>query len=87
MATRYAAARLQTTAPRGSLFGADRGSRFDAALQLSQVIGFAKQAGGDVHVESELGAGSTFTIYLPRVYGDTTQPVVSDETEIRHRCH
>jgi hypothetical protein len=32
MATRYAAARLQTTALRGSLFGADRGSRFDAAL-------------------------------------------------------
>jgi len=36
-------------------------------LGLSQVYGFAKQVGGDVAVESELGRGSTFTLYLPRV--------------------
>lgn len=35
-------------------------------LGLSQVIGFAKQSGGDVHVRSELDLGSTFTLYLPR---------------------
>ena len=34
-------------------------------LGLSQVFGFAKQLGGAVTVESELGKGSTFTIYLP----------------------
>ncbi|MEO5774393.1 MAG: ATP-binding protein [Sphingomicrobium sp.] len=33
-------------------------------LGLSQVFGFAKQIGGAVTVESELGKGSTFTIYL-----------------------
>ncbi len=36
-------------------------------LGLSQVIGFAKQSGGEVQVESVLGHGATFTLYLPRV--------------------
>jgi PAS domain S-box-containing protein len=39
-------------------------------LGLSQVIGFAKQSGGDIKVESVLGEGTTFTIYLPRVDPD-----------------
>ena len=34
-------------------------------LGLSQVFGFAKQLGGAVTVESELGQGSAFTLYLP----------------------
>ena len=34
-------------------------------LGLSQVFGFAKQVGGTVTVESEVGKGSAFTIYLP----------------------
>ncbi|GJE43258.1 ATP-binding protein [Methylobacterium soli] len=33
-------------------------------LGLSQVFGFAKQSGGDVNVQSEVGAGTRFTIYL-----------------------
>jgi PAS domain S-box-containing protein len=36
-------------------------------LGLSQVYGFAKQSGGDVRVDSEIGRGTTFTLYLPRV--------------------
>ncbi|WP_298954323.1 PAS domain-containing protein [uncultured Methylobacterium sp.] len=36
-------------------------------LGLSQVIGFAKQSGGDVAVASRLGAGTTVTLYLPEV--------------------
>ncbi|MBL6081250.1 PAS domain S-box protein [Belnapia sp. T18] len=35
-------------------------------LGLSQVYGFAKQSGGELHVESKPGEGSTFTLYLPR---------------------
>ncbi len=36
-------------------------------LGLSQVFGFAKQSGGDVDVTSEVGSGTTFTLYLPEV--------------------
>ncbi|MFF7710551.1 PAS domain-containing protein [Pseudomonas sp. NPDC007930] len=39
-------------------------------LGLSQVFGFAKQSGGEVTVASEVGAGTTFTLYLPRVAGE-----------------
>jgi two-component system, NtrC family, sensor kinase len=38
-------------------------------LGLSQVFGFAKQSGGEVMVASEVGKGSRFTFYLPRVSG------------------
>jgi CheY-like chemotaxis protein len=34
-------------------------------LGLSQVFGFAKQLGGAVIVESQVGKGSSFTLYLP----------------------
>ncbi|WP_169742858.1 PAS domain S-box protein [Muricoccus aerilatus] len=43
-------------------------------LGLSQVYGFAKQSGGELHVESEVGRGSTFTLYLPQAEG---KPVVA----------
>jgi CheY-like chemotaxis protein len=36
-------------------------------LGLSQVFGFARQSGGEIQVESEVGVGSRFTLYLPRV--------------------
>jgi two-component system NtrC family sensor kinase len=39
-------------------------------LGLSQVFGFARQSGGAVVVTSELGQGSTFTLYLPRAADD-----------------
>ncbi|MBL6459196.1 PAS domain S-box protein [Belnapia sp. T6] len=42
-------------------------------LGLSQVYGFAKQSGGELHVESEIGRGSVFTLYLPRA---EAKPVV-----------
>jgi signal transduction histidine kinase/CheY-like chemotaxis protein len=35
-------------------------------LGLSQVIGFAKQSEGEIDVQSIVGQGSTFTLYLPR---------------------
>ncbi len=36
-------------------------------LGLSQVFGFAKQSGGEIVVDSVVGEGTTFTLYLPRV--------------------
>src|SRR5271155_3809129 len=35
-------------------------------LGLSMVYGFAKQSGGTVTIDSEIGNGTTFRIYLPR---------------------
>ena len=35
-------------------------------LGLSMVYGFVKQSGGHIHIESEVGRGSTIRFYLPR---------------------
>ena len=43
-------------------------------LGLSQVFGFAKQSGGEVTVESEIGCGTTFTLYLPRIAKAAPKP-------------
>ena len=47
-------------------------------LGLSQVFGFAKQSGGEIIVESRVGTGSTFTLFLPRA---DAAPAPSDEGE------
>jgi PAS domain S-box-containing protein len=36
-------------------------------LGLSMVFGFIKQSGGHINVHSEVGAGTTFRLFLPRV--------------------
>jgi PAS domain S-box-containing protein len=41
-------------------------------LGLSQVYGFVKQSGGEIEVQSRLGAGTTFTLFLPRASDDKT---------------
>ncbi|WP_428970400.1 PAS domain S-box protein [Sphingomonas sp. Xoc002] len=47
-------------------------------LGLSQVHGFAKQSGGDVDVESQVGIGTAFTLYLPFAAGMQLVHAVSD---------
>nr|WP_249137341.1 hybrid sensor histidine kinase/response regulator [Bradyrhizobium tropiciagri] len=53
-------------------------------LGLSQVFGFAKQSGGEVTVTSEVGKGSTFTLYLPRVVGGPSaqSPLTEDAPSV-----
>jgi CheY-like chemotaxis protein len=43
-------------------------------LGLSMVYGIVKQSGGYITVDSDLGQGSTFRIYLPRVNETEEQP-------------
>ncbi|MEG2902790.1 MAG: ATP-binding protein, partial [Massilia sp.] len=38
-------------------------------LGLSMIYGFAQQSGGQVRIYSEVGQGTTVSIYLPRHYG------------------
>jgi len=54
-------------------------------LGLSQVYGFAKQSGGDVDVQSTLGEGTTFTLYLPRVEGPADTNNTSDDAHSNER--
>lgn len=39
-------------------------------LGLSMIYGFARQSGGQVHIESAVGQGCTVHIYLPRYLGE-----------------
>lgn len=51
-------------------------------LGLSQVFGFAKQSGGEVVVVSEVGKGSVFTLYLPRVASSVSPALSLSETPL-----
>jgi signal transduction histidine kinase/ActR/RegA family two-component response regulator len=52
-------------------------------LGLSQIFGFARQSGGDVTIHSEVGRGTTVTIYLPRAAADAARaPVPAARHEI-----
>ena len=38
-------------------------------LGLSMIYGFARQSGGHIRIQSEVGAGTTMCLYLPRYHG------------------
>jgi PAS domain S-box-containing protein len=53
-------------------------------LGLSTVYGIVKQSGGYIWVHSEVGRGTTFKIYLPRVAG-TGEPVTQLAAPVEYR--
>jgi CheY-like chemotaxis protein len=53
-------------------------------LGLSTVYGIVKQSAGNIWVYSELGRGSSFKVYLPRIQGPAmVMPITSAPTSIR----
>jgi len=57
-------------------------------LGLSQVFGFTKQSGGEIQVQSEVGKGATFNLYLPRVEGEpSTDEAVADPRPVSEETH
>ncbi len=70
-----------------------------SGLGLSMVYGFAKQSGGHIEIDSQIGQGTTVSLYLPRVEqdeqhvapaetndangGSETVLVVEDDAEVR----
>jgi PAS domain S-box-containing protein len=49
-------------------------------LGLAMVYGVVKQSGGSVEVRSEVGRGTTFRIFLPRISGDPQIPEIEEQT-------
>ncbi len=51
-------------------------------LGLSSVYGAVKQNGGEMRLESELGKGARFEIYLPRVHAEPEPPRIEVAPEV-----
>ena len=60
----------ETTSHLFEPFYTTKGSGLGTGLGLSTVYGIIKQSGGEIAVRTEVGRGSTFVAYLPRVSGD-----------------
>ena len=55
-------------------------------LGLSIVFGIVQQSGGHIEVESQVGRGTTFRIYLPRVDAKAEDLTITDSHATLHGC-
>jgi NO-binding membrane sensor protein with MHYT domain/nitrogen-specific signal transduction histidine kinase/ActR/RegA family two-component response regulator len=53
-------------------------------LGLSQVYGFVRQSGGEVRVQSTIGQGTTFTVYLPVADREAEVPAAQPSAQRDH---
>ena len=53
-----------------------------SGLGLSQVLGFAKQSGGGVRIETRVGEGTSVKVYLPRAAGIDVREVSRDTLSV-----
>ena len=56
-----------------------------SGLGLSTVYGFAKQSGGELHIESAVGAGARVTLYLPCDPGTAQENRAPDDASEQQR--
>jgi PAS domain S-box-containing protein len=55
-------------------------------LGLSMIYGFARQSGGGVRIYSEVGQGTTVSVYLPRFQGDALAAEDAEAVREPHRA-
>jgi len=67
-------------------FFTTKGAGKGTGLGLSQVYGFVTRFGGHCTIDSELGAGTTVTLYLPRYpsNGEAAKPAAGRASEAAH---
>jgi len=70
---------LHATEPFFTTKGAGKGT----GLGLSMVHGLVEQSGGRMHIESQLGVGTTAHIWLPAASGKPAAPRVSEPETVR----
>ncbi|WP_066796401.1 ATP-binding protein [Sphingomonas soli] len=50
-------------------------------LGLSQIFGFVRQSGGEIGIDTEVGQGTTVTLYLPRYLGEAVAETAEEASE------